>query len=135
MTRLPAHAGGVMAPQRRHCRPVISFRTPAEFCNRAPALPFGFLLTKSGLASRHHKLEAIKKDTTMLDDDIKHPTAAYLERVQQPFEMVASLDDSDNSREMLELLQTIQACARQDHPAHRRHDARKPSFTLQRVGS
>jgi len=30
-----------------------------------------------------------------------------LQRVAQPFEMVASLNDSDPSHEMIELLQTI----------------------------
>ena len=37
----------------------------------------------------------------MLDDTLKAQLAAYLERVQQPFEIVASLSDSENSREML----------------------------------
>ena len=45
----------------------------------------------------------------MLDDQLKTQLSAYLERVQQPFELVASLNDSDTSREMLELLQTIQS--------------------------
>jgi len=30
----------------------------------------------------------------MLDDQLKTQLAAYLERVQRPFELVASLDDS-----------------------------------------
>jgi alkyl hydroperoxide reductase subunit F len=56
--------------------------------------------------------------------------------VQQPFELVASLDDSDTSREMRELLQTIQSL-RSDKITLRTdgNDARKPSFTLQRVGA
>ena len=72
----------------------------------------------------------------MLDDTLKAQLAAYLERVQQPFEIVASLSDSENSREMLELLQTIQGL-RADKITLRTdgQDARKPSFTLQRVGS
>ena len=41
----------------------------------------------------------------MLDDNIKQQLAAYLERVKEPFEMVASLDDGDKSTEMRELLQ------------------------------
>jgi alkyl hydroperoxide reductase subunit F len=56
--------------------------------------------------------------------------------VQQPFEIVASLSDSENSREMLELLQTIQSL-RADKITLKTdgQDARKPSFTLQRVGA
>ena len=72
----------------------------------------------------------------MLDDTLKAQLAAYLERVQQPFEIVASLSDSENSREMLELLQTIQGL-RADKITLKTdgQDARKPSFTLQRAGS
>ena len=72
----------------------------------------------------------------MLDDTLKAQLAAYLERVQQPFEIVASLSDSENSREMHELLQTIQGL-RADKITLRTdgQDARKPSFSLQRAGS
>ena len=72
----------------------------------------------------------------MLDQDIKTQLAAYLQRVTQAFEMVASLDDSDTSREMLDLLQTIQS-QRSDKITLRTDgtNARKPSFTLQRVGA
>jgi len=72
----------------------------------------------------------------MLDLDLQTQLAAYLQRVTQPFEMVASLDDSDNSKEMLSLLQTIQSL-RSDMITLRTDgaDARKPSFTLQRVGT
>ena len=72
----------------------------------------------------------------MLDDQLKTQLAAYLERVTQPFELVASLDDSDTAREMLQLLQTIQSL-RADKISLRTDgsDARRPSFSLQRVGS
>ncbi len=71
----------------------------------------------------------------MLDQDLQTQLASYLQRVTQPFEMVASLDDSDTAREMLELLQTIQSL-RSDMITLRTDgaDARKPSFTLQRAG-
>ena len=39
----------------------------------------------------------------MLDDALKTQLAAYLERVTLPIEMVASLDDSETGREMLDL--------------------------------
>jgi len=72
----------------------------------------------------------------MLDDTLKTQLAAYLERVTLPIEMVASLDDSDTGREMLDLLQTIQSL-RSDKITLRTDgtDARKPSFTLQRAGT
>ncbi len=72
----------------------------------------------------------------MLDDTLKAQLGAYLERVQQPFEIVASLSDSENSREMLDLLQTIQGL-RADKITLKTdgQDARKPSFTLRRDGA
>jgi alkyl hydroperoxide reductase subunit F len=72
----------------------------------------------------------------MLDDTLKTQLGAYLERVQQPFEIVASLDDSENSRDTLSLLQTIQGL-RSDKITLKVDgtDARKPSFSLQRTGS
>ncbi len=72
----------------------------------------------------------------MLDDTLKAQLGAYLERVTQPFEIVASLSDSESSRETLELLQTIQGL-RSDKITLKTdgQDARKPSFTLQRAGT
>ena len=72
----------------------------------------------------------------MLDDTLKAQLAAYLERVTLPFELVASLGDDDNSRQMRDLLQTIQSL-RADKISLRTDgtDARKPSFTLQRTGA
>lgn len=72
----------------------------------------------------------------MLPPSLQEQLAAYLERVQRPFEIVASLSDSENSREMLELLQTIQGL-RADKITLRTdgQDARKPSFSLQRTGA
>lgn len=72
----------------------------------------------------------------MLDQTLKDQLAAYLERVTQPFELVASLDDSEASRDTLSLLETI-ASLRADKITLRTdgNDARKPSFSVQRVGS
>ncbi|MFO1263013.1 MAG: alkyl hydroperoxide reductase subunit F [Rhodoferax sp.] len=72
----------------------------------------------------------------MLDDTLKAQLAAYLERVTLPFEMVASLDDGETSRNMRSLLETIQSL-RADKISVRfdGNDARKPSFSLQRVGT
>ena len=72
----------------------------------------------------------------MLDDQLKSQLATYLERVTQPFELVASLDESETSAQMRELLTTIQSL-RSDKISLRLdgQDARRPSFTLQRVGA
>ncbi|MEZ5606977.1 MAG: alkyl hydroperoxide reductase subunit F [Burkholderiaceae bacterium] len=72
----------------------------------------------------------------MLDQDIKQQLAAYLERVQEPFEMVATLGADAKSAEMRELLEEI-ASLRADKITLRTdgQDARVPSFTLARPGS
>ena len=72
----------------------------------------------------------------MLDQDIKQQLAAYLERVQEPFEMVATLGTDAKSAEMRELLEEI-ANLRADKITLRTdgQDARVPSFTLARPGS
>ena len=72
----------------------------------------------------------------MLDDTLKAQLGAYLERVQHPFEIVASLSDSESSRDTLELLQTIQGL-RADKITLRTdgQDERKPSFSLRREGA
>lgn len=72
----------------------------------------------------------------MLDETLKSQLAAYLERVVQPIELVASLDDSSTAAEMRDLLQTIQAL-RSDKISLRTDgvDARQPSFSVQRAGA
>lgn len=72
----------------------------------------------------------------MLDTDLKNQLAAYLERVHQPLEIVASLDDGEKSQQMRDLLETIQNL-RSDKISLRLdgQDQRKPSFTLQRAGT
>lgn len=72
----------------------------------------------------------------MLDDTLKSQLAAYLERVVQPIEIVASLGSDSNSVEMRDLLETIQSL-RSDKITLRTDgtDPRKPSFTLQRAGT
>jgi alkyl hydroperoxide reductase subunit F len=72
----------------------------------------------------------------MLEQALQTQLAAYLERVVQPFELVASLDDSEASRDMHSLLSTIQSL-RADKITLRTDgtDGRKPSFAIQRLGS
>lgn len=70
----------------------------------------------------------------MLDANLKTQLKAYLEKVTQPFEIVASLDDSDKSRELLELLQEIAGMSNHISLRDDGDDARKPSFSLNRPG-
>jgi NADH-dependent peroxiredoxin subunit F len=47
----------------------------------------------------------------MLDSEIKGQLKAYLERLQRPIELVATLDDSDKGQEMRSLLKDIVDCS------------------------
>ncbi|NIC42398.1 alkyl hydroperoxide reductase subunit F [Aquabacterium sp. A08] len=71
----------------------------------------------------------------MLDDTLKAQLQAYLQRVTQPFELVASLDDSASAQEMKALLETIAGLSDQITVRTDGNDARKPSFSLQRTGT
>jgi NADH-dependent peroxiredoxin subunit F len=72
----------------------------------------------------------------MLDANLKQQLQTYLERVTQPIEIVASLDDSVAAREMHELLQEIAGLSSMiTLKESAGGDQRKPSFTLNRVGS
>jgi NADH-dependent peroxiredoxin subunit F len=71
----------------------------------------------------------------MLDDGLKAQLQGYLERLQQPVEILASLDESDGSREMLRLLDDIAALSPRVTLEVRRDDEEiKPSFALRRMG-
>ena len=52
----------------------------------------------------------------MLDANLKAQLKAYLEKVTQPIEIVASLDDSAKSAELSELLEEIASLSDQDQP-------------------
>jgi len=71
----------------------------------------------------------------MLDATLKTQLQAYLERVTQPFEIVASLDESDSSQQLLALLQDIEAMSDKISLRSDGQDARRPSFSLQRAGT
>lgn len=71
----------------------------------------------------------------MLDANLTAQLKAYLERVREPFEMVASLDDSQNARDMRELLEEITQLSPQITLRTDGQDARRPSFALNRVGA
>ncbi|MBK9615281.1 MAG: alkyl hydroperoxide reductase subunit F [Uliginosibacterium sp.] len=72
----------------------------------------------------------------MLDSTLKTQLQGYLTRLQQPIELVASLDDSAKSAEVRDLLAEIAALSDkisvlEDSDA----SLRKPSFAVRRVGS
>ena len=71
----------------------------------------------------------------MLDDSLKTQLKSYLERVTLPFEISASLDDTDSAREMLALLQDIDAMSDKITLRTDGQDARRPSFSLERVNT
>lgn len=71
----------------------------------------------------------------MLDANLKAQLKSYLERVTQPIEIVASLDDGAKSREMLELLQEVASLSSHITLQDDGTDARKPSFSLNRPGA
>ncbi|MBV7562117.1 alkyl hydroperoxide reductase subunit F [Pseudomonas sp. sia0905] len=68
----------------------------------------------------------------MLDATLKTQLKAYLEKVSQPFEIVASLDDSDKSQELKGLLDDIVSLTDKITLKTDGNDARKPSFSLNR---
>lgn len=70
----------------------------------------------------------------MLDTHLKTQLKGYLEKVTQPFEIVASLDDGEKSRELLSLLQDIAGLSDKITLKTDGDDARKPSFSLNRIG-
>ena len=71
----------------------------------------------------------------MLDATLKTQLQAYLTKVTRPVEIVASLDDGENSRQMRELLQEIASLSAQVTLVERDDGAeRKPSFRITRPG-
>jgi len=71
----------------------------------------------------------------MLDDNLKTQLKTYLERLVNPIELVASVDGSATSAEMMTLLNDIIALSdkislREDNAAA----VRKPSFVVNRIG-
>ncbi len=71
----------------------------------------------------------------MLDDTLKTQLKAYLERLTRPVELIASVDDSPTSKEMLELLSDIVLLSDQvSLVEHRDADVHTPSFALNSPG-
>ncbi|MDF0751494.1 alkyl hydroperoxide reductase subunit F [Marinobacter sp. 71-i] len=72
----------------------------------------------------------------MLDASIKEQLKAYMEKLQQPIELVAAYDDSDKSQELKQLLDEIEPMS--DKISQRTEESRnvrRPSFAINRIGS
>ena len=70
----------------------------------------------------------------MLDENLKSQIKAYLQKLTQKVEIVASVDEGAKSQEMLALLRDIAEQSEQLSLIERRDDAeRKPSFSLNRA--
>ncbi len=71
----------------------------------------------------------------MLDDNLKAQLKSYLERLQRPVELVATLDDSATSRELKELLHDIASVSDKVTVTEKNEaDVRKPSFLITNPG-
>ncbi|KKB64006.1 alkyl hydroperoxide reductase [Robbsia andropogonis] len=71
----------------------------------------------------------------MLDANLKTQLKGYLERVTQPIEIVASLDDSEKSFELQGLLREVAELSTHITVIEQADDAeRKPSFSINRPG-
>jgi alkyl hydroperoxide reductase subunit F len=74
-------------------------------------------------------------EPTMLDANLKTQLKIHLEKIMQPIQLVASLDDSAKSIELKELLEEIASLSAQITLVRRDDNARKPSFAINRAGT
>ncbi len=68
----------------------------------------------------------------MLDANIQNQLQAYFEKLRQPIELIASLDDSAKAQEMREMLQEIAALSPKISLREDGHASRRPSFAIAR---
>ncbi|GAB4035718.1 MAG: alkyl hydroperoxide reductase subunit F [Rubrivivax sp.] len=71
----------------------------------------------------------------MLDANLQAQLKAYLERLTQPIELIASLDDREESQQMRELLGEIAGLSDKITARYDGQGARRPSFRITRVGA
>jgi alkyl hydroperoxide reductase subunit F len=71
----------------------------------------------------------------MLEVELKTQLKGYLERLVQPIELVASLDQGEKSRELAELLDEIASLSDLITVSRDGTDERRPAFAIRRVGS
>jgi alkyl hydroperoxide reductase subunit F len=70
----------------------------------------------------------------MLDNTIKTQLQTHFEKIAEPVELVASLDESAKAAEMRALLQELAALSPKLRHAEGGGDARRPSFSVARAG-
>jgi alkyl hydroperoxide reductase subunit F len=70
----------------------------------------------------------------MLDANLTAQLKTYLQKITQPIELAASLDDSPKSAELLQLLNEIAALSDDITVVRSDDDTRRPSFAIRRVG-
>ncbi|MEX0606341.1 MAG: alkyl hydroperoxide reductase subunit F [Marinobacter sp.] len=72
----------------------------------------------------------------MLDASIKEQLKAYMDKLQQPIELVAAYDDSDKSQELKQLLDELEPMSvKISQRTEEDPDVRRPSFAINRVGT
>ncbi len=71
----------------------------------------------------------------MLDANLTEQLKTHLQKIQHPIELVASLDDGPKSAELMELLEEIAALSERITVTRRDDDERRPSFSIDRVGT
>jgi alkyl hydroperoxide reductase subunit F len=99
---------------------------------RRAACPAG-VFNEVGTATPEIHIAA--KDTTMLDANTTAQLRGYLERLQRPIELAASLDDSNGAQEMRELLAEIAPLSPLISVRYDGNDARRPSFSVSATGA
>jgi NADH-dependent peroxiredoxin subunit F len=70
----------------------------------------------------------------MLDNTMQEQLKAYLTKLQQPIELIASLDDSDKAQELRGLLTQISSLSSMISFSDSGTDTRKPSFVIAKRG-
>jgi alkyl hydroperoxide reductase subunit F len=71
----------------------------------------------------------------VLDSALSQQLATHLKLIQRPVELVASLDDSTKSAQLMELLTEVAALSEHISVERRDDDERRPSFAIVRAGT
>jgi alkyl hydroperoxide reductase subunit F len=71
----------------------------------------------------------------MLDETLQSQLRAYLTKIVQPVELIASLDESQGAQEMRALLETIASLTDKVSVRLDGQHTRRPSFQIRRVGA
>jgi alkyl hydroperoxide reductase subunit F len=71
----------------------------------------------------------------VLDASLRSQLATHLKNVVHPIELVATLDDDPKSRDLRDLLDEIASLSDKISVVERDRDVRRPSFSIERVGT